>query len=154
MIASVWSLGGGTMSFYKSTPTSISEVMARFAAVKREPIAVRRPTRSNINRVIQATMNGPFPNILTSDGLVSIIRQQTIPDRYVGHLQRFAGELSKSLIQSFITHHGISINEWQDFLKANTNVLHLSDQVLRNLLDDKISDNESVGGQSATKRAT
>jgi len=128
--------------------------MARFAAVKREPIAVRRPTRSNINRVIQATMNGPFPNILTSDGLVSIIRQQTIPDRYVGHLQRFAGELSKSLIQSFITHHGISINEWQDFLKANTNVLHLSDQVLRNLLDDKISDNESVGGQSATKRAT
>jgi|TARA_R110000803_G_scaffold207203_1_gene274994 hypothetical protein len=154
VIASVWSLGGGTMSFYKSTPTSISEVMARFAAVKREPIAVRRPTRSNINRVIQATMNGPFPNILTSDGLVSIIRQQTIPDRYVGHLQRFAGELSKSLIQSFITHHGISINEWQDFLKANTNVLHLSDQVLRNLLDDKISDNESVGGQSATKRAT
>jgi hypothetical protein len=142
------------MSFYKSTPTSVSEVLARFAAVKHEPIAVRRPTRSNINRVIQATMNVPFPNILTSDELVSIIRQQNIPDRYVGHLQRFAGELSKSLIQSFITHHGISVNEWQNFLKANTNELHLSDQVLRDLLDGKLSGNDSVGGQSAIKRVS
>jgi hypothetical protein len=74
-------------------------------------------TTPNLDRVVEASVNVPFPTAIDACTLARAIRADLVPDGYAPHLARFLGELPVDLILRFCDQHAIEASRLARFVR-------------------------------------
>jgi hypothetical protein len=91
--------------------------------------------RSDLNRVVEASVNVPFSTAVDAGNLARALRANLVPDGSAPHLARFLGELPIDLILRFCDQHGIEASSLARFVRHRRRELALWRPELDEYLD-------------------
>jgi hypothetical protein len=74
-------------------------------------------SRSDPDRLIVTSVNVPFAKQIDAETLVAGIRTGRIPRGYIGHFERFFGEIPLNRLLTFFDRHGIDAATVTDFVR-------------------------------------
>jgi len=85
----------------------------------------RYATKPDIDNLIIASVNVPFPHRIDAKTLVSALQSEKIPAPYQGHLERFLGETPLTLLLRFCDRHDITPAKLKSFIDEHRGRLAL-----------------------------
>jgi hypothetical protein len=110
-------------------PIDVDAVVAKVRALC-APHSVHPPlSQTDPDRLIVTTVNVPFAKPIDAGALAAGVRTGRIPKGYLGHFERFFGEIPLNRLLAFFDRHGIGAATVTGFLRKNgTNLaLHRPD---------------------------
>jgi hypothetical protein len=74
---------------------------------------------SDRDRLIVTSVNAPFAKQIDAEQLAASVRSGRIPSGYLGHFERFLGEIPLNRLLSFFDRHGIDAATVDRFVRKN-----------------------------------
>jgi len=98
----------------------------------------RYSQRIDIDKIVVASINVPFPDSIDASTLSQALRTTKIPSRYEKHLARFLGEISLIDILRFCDRHEIGVGILSKFFNASKTKLAIHRPDIEEHLDELI----------------
>jgi hypothetical protein len=99
----------------------VAKVRALCAAHPVRPVI----SQSDADRLIVTSVNVPFAKQIDAEALAAGIRTGRIPKGYLGHFERFFGEIPLNRLLAFFDRHGIDTATVNEFMRKNGSHLAL-----------------------------
>lgn len=90
---------------------------------------------ADIDHLVVTSINVPFPRPIDAETLADAIRDDDVPQGYVGHLERFLGEAPLAHILRFCDRHDIKAPTLARYVRGNRGKLALHRPDLEQHLD-------------------
>ena len=109
---------------HRQRKEEISAIIARVrTACETQPRRYAQPL--DIDRMVVASVNVPFPRTIEAKTLVQSLQTNTIPKGYSGHFERLLGEVSLTDVLRFCDRHDIKASALARFVKTHGKTLAL-----------------------------
>ncbi|SOC30347.1 hypothetical protein [Thalassospira xiamenensis] len=96
--------------FYRAGNKSVERALSRFrdASEQYAPTRLNVKSSSNVDRIVLASVNVPFPQIISIPTIVGTFQSGIVEKHWHGHLQRFLEELPDRIKKEFYWKHDIT----------------------------------------------